>query len=234
MYKTITTILALIATLIAPTVWATEQNEKIEEIVSMLKENPQVIDGLHESLAVYVKQQQQFNVLLENSQKYMASPDHSFMGNEQGDMTIINVTDYSCPFCKRLDMELAKLVKAYPNIKVVNLYTPLKEGHDAINSAAYALNVWQNDRDKYQQVHELLVAKPGAHNLASLTKVAQKTGTAQYLTMSDDVRQQLENNYQLFTGLGLRGTPALLIDGQVIPGYLPYDQLEQVVKEHIE
>ncbi|MDN3684911.1 hypothetical protein QW180_20365 [Vibrio sinaloensis] len=47
-----------------------------------------------------------------------------------------------------MEGELAKLVEAFPQIKVVNLYVPLKEGNTDLNSAAYALNVWQNDREK--------------------------------------------------------------------------------------
>ena len=232
MFKKMTIALAMSA-LISMPVLAASQQEKIAEIVQMLESNPKVVDGLHESLGMYIKQQQQFTQLLENSDKYINDPSHSFMGAENGEMTIINVTDYSCPFCKKLDVELAKLTKDYPQIKVVNLYVPLKEGSDSLNSAAYALNVWQQDREKYQQVHDLLVAKPGAHNAGSLMKIAQKTGTTEYLNMSDEVKTQLENNYAMFTGLGLRGTPALIMNEQVIPGYVPYEQLEKVVKEQL-
>lgn len=232
MFKKMTIALAMSA-LISMPVLAASQQEKIAEIVQMLESNPQVVDGLHESLGMYIKQQQQFTQLLENSDKYINDPSHSFMGAENGEMTIINVTDYSCPFCKKLDVELDKLTKDYPQIKVVNLYVPLKEGSDSLNSAAYALNVWQQDREKYQQVHDLLVAKPGAHNAGSLMKIAQKTGTTKYLNMSDEVKTQLENNYAMFTGLGLRGTPALIMNEQVIPGYVPYEQLEKVVKQQL-
>ncbi|NOH78288.1 DsbA family protein [Vibrio sp. RE86] len=232
MFKKMTIALAM-SVLISMPVLAASQQEKIAEIVQMLESNPQVVDGLHESLGMYIKQQQQFTQLLESSDKYINDPNHSFMGAENGEMTIINVTDYSCPFCKKLDVELAKLTKDYPQIKVVNLYVPLKEGSDSLSSAAYALNVWQQDREKYQQVHDLLVAKPGAHNAGSLMKIAQKTGTTTYLNMSDEVKTQLENNYAMFTGLGLRGTPALIMNEQVIPGYVPYEQLEKVVKEQL-
>lgn len=231
MYKQLIAILACTFTFLTPSVWATTQSEKIEEIVTILTENPEIIDGLHQNLAVYVKQQQQFSTLLKSSQNYLSSTKHTYLGAEQGETTILNVTDYSCPFCKKLDVELAKLVENYPNIKVININVPLKEGNDSISSAAYALNVWQHDREKYQQVHELLVAKPGAHNIVSLTKVAQKTRTTQYLKLEDDIKQQLDNNYTLFTNLGLRGTPALIINETIVPGYLPYEQLEQLVED---
>lgn len=217
----------------APLVQAQSQDEKISEIVDMLKANPSVVDGLHESLGLYVKQQQQFDQLLSSSEAYINDPKHSSIGSENAELTLVNVTDYSCPYCKKLDVELEKLVEDYPQIKVVNLYVPLKEGSSNVNSAGYALNVWQNARDKYPQVHELLVAKPGTHNAISLAKIAKKTGTEQYLNNPEGVEKQLENNYALFNGFGLRGTPALIVGQDVIPGYVPYDKLEEIVEKHL-
>ncbi|MFM2587299.1 DsbA family protein [Vibrio sp. TBV020] len=230
MFKPLT-IALVVSSLLTASAFAQTQEEKINDIVEMLNSNPQVIDGLHESLGMYIKQKQQFDQLLENSDKYINDPSHSYMGAENGELTLINVTDYSCPYCKKLDQVLEQLVEEYPQIKVVNLYVPLKEGRDSLNSAAYALNVWQNDREKYEQVNDLLVAKPGAHNAASLMKIAQKTGTTEYLETTEEIKKQLENNYTMFNQLGLRGTPAVIMGDQIIPGYVPYERLEEVVSE---
>lgn len=232
MLKQLTLALA-ISSLISLPAFAAPQDKKIAEIVEMLEGNPQVVDALHESLGMYIKQQQQFSQLLESSGKYLNDPSHTYMGAENGEFTLINVTDFSCPYCKKLDAELEKLVSNYPQIKVINLYVPLKEGTDSLSSAAYALNVWKNDREKFEQVNQLLVAKPGVHNMTSLMKIAQKTGTTDQLNVSDDVKKQLENNYTMFNALGLRGTPALIYGEQVIPGYLPYQQLEERLKEEL-
>ncbi len=40
---------------------------------------------------------------------------------------IVNFTDYNCPYCKRLDGELTKLVANYKDVKVINIYVPLKQ-----------------------------------------------------------------------------------------------------------
>ena len=115
---------------LSPLAQAQNQDEKINEIVEMLKANPSVVDGLHESLGMYVKQQQQFDQLLSSSQAYINDPKHTSIGAENAELTLVNVTDYSCPYCKKLDLELQKLVKDYPQIKVVNVYVPLKAGSE--------------------------------------------------------------------------------------------------------
>ncbi|MCG9676927.1 DsbA family protein [Vibrio sp. Isolate24] len=233
MMKKLAIILAMSTFAIAPLVQAQTQDEKISEIVEMLNANPSIVDGLHESLGLYVKQQQQFDQFLSSSKAYINDPKHTSMGAEDAELTLINVTDYSCPYCKKLDTELEKLIEDYPQVKIINLYVPLKEGMSNVNSAGYALNVWHNAREKYPQVHELLVAKPGVHDAVSLAKIAKKTGTEQYLNNPEDVEQQLENNYALFNGFGLRGTPALIVGQDVIPGYVPYQKLEEVVEKHL-
>lgn len=233
MFNKLFMLMMVSAVVIAPATNAQTQQQKIEEIKVMLEANPEVVDTLHQSLSAYIEQQREFGKLLESSQSYIKDPSHSFIGSETPELTVINVTDYSCPFCKKLEGELAKLVEAFPQIKVVNLYVPLKEGNTDLNSAAYALNVWQNDREKYAQVHDLLVKKPGSHNPMSLTMVAKKTGTESWLNSNEQIHQHLEKNYQLFEGFGLRGTPALIIDSEVIPGYVPFEQLEKVIEEKL-
>lgn len=48
----------LVSALFATPVLAASDKHKIEEIVEMLEANPEIVDGLHESLAMYIKQQQ--------------------------------------------------------------------------------------------------------------------------------------------------------------------------------
>lgn len=233
MFKLLRHILALSAVALTASVFASPQQQKIDDIVAMLESNPEVVETLHQSLAAYIEQQKQFEQVLATSQSYVNDPNHSFMGSETPELTLLNVTDYSCPYCKKLDGELEKLVEAFPQIKVVNLYVPLKESGSEVNSASFALNVWRHDKEKYRQVHDLLVKKPGTHNPMSLAMVAKKTDTQQYLKSNEQINQQLNQNYKLFEGFGLRGTPALIIGDEVIPGYVPYEQLEKVMQEKL-
>ncbi|MCL9774225.1 DsbA family protein [Vibrio methylphosphonaticus] len=231
--------LALLAVVNAPSLAATvanETNTKIEEITQMLQENPEVVDNLHQSLMAFIAQQQGIVTTLQRYQPHVNSAAHSAFGAmDDPQLTIINVTDYNCPYCKKLDRELEKLAKAYPQIKVVNIYTPLKEYNGPLeyNTASYALNVWRNMPDSYQQVHDLLVANPRMHSERTMKAIAEKTGTQSQLVQSKVSDELLERNQQFFSDLGLRGTPALVINDQIIPGYLPYPELEKVLKAQL-
>lgn len=91
--------------------------EKLDDITQILQENPQVLDSLHQNLQEYVAYQKSFSSTLEEVRTYLNDGKHSYFGAENPELTIINVTDYSCPFCKRLEGELVKVEKAYPQIK---------------------------------------------------------------------------------------------------------------------
>lgn len=161
------TLLALTMAIVSAVPFASEKTaeQKLEEVNQILKDNPQILDSLHQNLQEYIAYQQSFGDTLKEVRQYLSDGKHSSFGAENPELTIINVTDYSCPFCKRLEGELVKVGKEYPQVKVLNLNVSFKEQYEknGYNSASYALNVWQNQRDKYEQVHELLVKKNRAH-----------------------------------------------------------------------
>lgn len=233
----------LISTLIAATfvsTWAsaetlTESQEKqLLEINELLRSNPSVIESLHESLEQYVVSQAQFkNVKAQSHDWLYNTPEHSITGNPNGKTVIINFTDYNCPFCKKMEVVLAQLAEENDDLKVVNIYVPLQQQQVAgidTNSALYALNVWKQQPEAFTQVHDLLVAKNGRHTKQSLEAVAKKTDTAALLETSDEQQMIIARNYQTFTALGLGGTPGMLIGDQVIPGYVPYEKLKEVIE----
>lgn len=233
----------LISTLIAATfvsTWAsaetlTESQEKqLIEINELLRSNPSVIESLHESLEQYVASQAQFkNVKAQSHDWLYNNPEHSITGNPNGKTVIINFTDYNCPFCKKMEVVLAQLAEENNDLKVVNIYVPLQQQQVAgidTNSALYALNVWKQQPEAFTQVHDLLVAKNGRHTKQSLEAVAKKTDTIDLLKTSDEQQMVIARNYQTFTALGLGGTPGMLIGDQVIPGYVPYEKLKEVIE----
>jgi len=140
------------------------QQQQLDAINGLLKENPDVTEGLHQSLVSFVEQEQRFDRLLKDNHDYLFNnPDHVQKGSDNAKLVLINFTDFNCPWCKKLDKELDKLVEENPKVKYVNIYVPLKELNSssvAINSSEYAMNVWKNCPEKYAKVHELLMKNP--------------------------------------------------------------------------
>ncbi|KAB2823963.1 DsbA family protein [Aliivibrio finisterrensis] len=231
--KLITTL--VMACLFSPLASAMTQSEKIQDINEMLKGNPAIIDSLHESLAMYIVQQGNYQKTLADYHDYMYNnPNLPSFGAKDPKLTIVVLTDLSCPWCKKLDPVLMRLVEENPDdLKVINIYVPLKEHLNPINSATFAMRVWKESPEKFNIINETLWSKPGIHNVRSVMKVAKANDAEKYVSTDKEVEDMVAKNRQLFTDLGARGTPAMLIDGQLLPGYLPYEKLAPMVEDKI-
>ncbi|MEZ9901320.1 DsbA family protein [Vibrio breoganii] len=209
-------------------------SQKIQDIADMLQSHPELVDSLHGNLQAYIEQQGQLKVALTQNHDYLYNNDlQPSIGNKEAPITLVVFTDYSCPWCKKFDPELYKLVENNPDtVRVINLYVPLKE-QSSVNSASFALNVWREKRSSYEEVHQLMVAKPGAHNLNSISKVAKNTDTTALMNASMKSDELINKNLELFRALGMRGTPAMLIGDEMVSGYLDYDKLQAIVDDKL-
>ncbi|USD66083.1 DsbA family protein [Vibrio sp. SCSIO 43136] len=225
----------LAAVSMAPLAQANTQ-QKIDEVSEILTNNPEIVDSVHTSLRAYVAQQGSVEAAVKEHYDYMYNNDqHSSFGAESPKLTIINFTDYSCPWCKKLDPVLHELTERHPDeVKVVNVYVPIREGHHSANSANFALNTWLNDREKYASLHKMLVEKPGVHNSQSIAHIAKTLDLRQHVDTNPHTDEMIEQNFALFRQLGIRGTPAMLIEGKVVSGYLPMTKLEPMIVDLLE
>jgi protein-disulfide isomerase len=215
-----------------------EQQQQLADINKLLESNPEVIANLHQSLAKYVDGQALLEkAKAENHDWLYNTKDHSITGNPDGKTVLINFTDYNCPYCKKLEAGIEQLVKEYDDVKVINIIVPLQQqqvkGLDT-NSAVYSLKVWQEAPESFQEVHNLLVAKNGRHTKDSLEKIAKKTNTEKLLVEDSEIQKTVMKNYRAFNELGLGGTPAIFIGDQIIPGFIPYTQLKELVAKEME
>ena len=214
---------------------STEQTQQLEEINQFLKENPSTISGLHTSLEQYVAGQEQSKKAQAGSHDWLYNNDaHPITGNPDGKSVIINFTDYNCPYCKRLEKGLVQLASENSDIKVINVYLSFKQQQVAgldTNAALYAMKVWKDNPEAFPEVDRLLMAKSGIHSKSSLEAVAKKTGTEAELKTTQEQSQVLTTNHQTFSALGLTGTPTMMMNGNVLPGYVPYDRLKDIVDD---
>lgn len=217
----------------SPLSFAKTQQQKIDEINQMLQDNPSLIDPLYDNLHAYFTQEKQFQKVLSDNHDYIYNnPDLPWFGASDPKLTIVVLTDFSCPWCKKLDPVVHRIAKEHPEeIKVINILVPLKEMSLTTNSTTFALNVWKGQRDKFDAVNKMLISKPGLHDARSIMTVAKANNVEQYVAEDAVSTQMAQRNYQLFNDLGVRGTPAILIGDQLIPGYIPYEQLSPMIEK---
>ena len=156
------------------------------------------------------------------------------MGAKNPELTIAYFTDFNCPYCKKIEPLLDRLVEEYPEVRVVYKLVPIL-GASSKEATDLALTVWANEPAKFAELHKKLMSRPSRLDSGAIAKVGQITGTEEWLdNTAASVEMTIESSMTLMREFGLSGTPGLIFADQIVGGLVPYEQLEQQVKRALE
>ena len=198
--------------------------EILQEAMAELEKKQQAADAEKSKVAVK-----------EHKQLLFGSPRQVTLGNQQGDVTLVEFFDYNCGYCKRALSDLMNLMKADPKLKVVLKEFPVL-GPGSVEAAQVATAVRMQDRSgkKYLEFHQKLLGGRGQADRARALAVAKDIGMdmarLEKDMSSDEVRATLEESMQLADKLGLNGTPSYVVGPSVVVGAVGFDALKDKVE----
>ena len=164
--------------------------------------------------------------------------DDASEGPANAPVTIIEFSDFQCPFCQRVMPTLKQVRQKYGDkVRIVWKDFPLTSIHPQAFKAAEAGNC-AREQGKFWEYHDRLFTNQQALQPEFLKKYAADAGldaakfnacldTAKY---SDRVQEQMG----IGTGLGVASTPALFINGRLIAGAQPYETFVSIIDEELE
>lgn len=212
------------------------QKVLIEKTVeAYLLNNPQILLKMSEALEKQQTQNQDKqlqNTIAENGDSIYRDKFGLVAGNPDGDVTIVEFSDYNCPYCKRAFNSIMQVLGVDSKVRVVLKEFPIF-GEQSENIARVAIAAKYQGR--YFDMHSALLKSPGRNNEKSALLIAEKLGLDMDKLRkdmnNDEVRKVISETRQLGNKLGIRGTPFFLVGDKVIPG--APDDLFQVFKGHI-
>ena len=152
------------------------------------------------------------------------------MGNPTGSKVLVEFTDYNCPYCASSFRDVASLVAADPELKVIMREWPIFEGSEM--AARMALAAAKQGR--YQEFHAELFQR-GDTSEAGLEAAAQAIGLdmerARLDAVSDEVSVELVRNLTFAQNLGFSGTPAFVTGDTLLPGAVGAARLKEALAE---
>ncbi len=160
-------------------------------------------------------------------------PATPFTGNPKADVTIVMFSDYNCGFCKHSMPDIIALLKEDKNVRLVSKDFPILGDRSQVNARA-ALAVWGMDKDKWFDFHvDMLKDTPQTDD--QLLAMATKHGIAADKLKEEMAKQKyldrIQANLQLGQNIGVRGTPAFVINGDFLRGALDLQTLKAKVAE---
>ena len=159
------------------------------------------------------------------------------IGPADAPITLVEFSDYQCPFCRRWHQEVYEpLLAAYPGkIRLVYRNLPLSSIHpDAMSDAEAAMCA--GEQDAYWTYHDRLFSSESLGNSMYL-QYAQDLGlnmTAFEACLSDHTHQQaIQADSDFAINLGVRSTPTFFINGLAVVGAQPLDVFKQVIDKEL-
>ena len=155
-------------------------------------------------------------------------------GNPDGDVTLVEFSDYRCGYCKRAHPELKILLQRDPNIRLVVREFPIL-GPDSVVAARMATAALDLDRSKFGALNDALMDFEGQLTEAAAYQIASHAGydiaALKERAASAEVEARIGDTYALAKTLGLQGTPSFVLGNQIIRGYLPVERMLAAVAE---
>ena len=155
------------------------------------------------------------------------------VGNSKADYTIIEFFDYRWGYCSKQANDFQKLLDNSDNVKIIYMEWPIF-GDISETAAKIALIVWQRNPNLYFEVHNQFMQlgpKMRKENIVDiLNKIGLNGGAIFQEATNQKSNEVIEENFKLAKNLGLRGTPASIVNDSIYPGYLKYKTLETLIK----
>jgi protein-disulfide isomerase len=151
------------------------------------------------------------------------------LGNPNGDVTLVEMFDYNCGYCRQALPDLAALLDSDKNLKVILKEFPiLSQG--SVDAARIAAQVADADVD-YWAFHQALFTGRGQVDKAAALKAASDLGlnpiSLEMGMKTPRVDAVIEESYRIADRLKITGTPTFIIGDEIIPGAIGLDALKQ-------
>jgi predicted DsbA family dithiol-disulfide isomerase len=158
--------------------------------------------------------------------------DDPMKGTKGAPITIIEFTDYQCPFCGRARPTVQQIIETYGDkVHYVLRDFPLSFHKDAKKASEAAQCA--GDQDKYWEYSDKLWSNQRALTTPDLKKYAQELSLNQKEfdqcldsgKFSDEVDKDMADGSKA----GVTGTPSFFINGQMLTGARPFEQFKEII-----
>ena len=159
------------------------------------------------------------------------------LGPEKAKITLVEFSDFQCPYCAVAAPIFNALLKAYPDqVKLIFKQYPLDIHNQAALAAAAALAA--KEQNKFWEMHDAMFAN--RHNLSREQLLVMAKGVGLDMTKfqadldSPAIKKELEQDVRDGDDARVEGTPTLFINGQRYNGPLSAAALKAILEQQLK
>lgn len=153
-------------------------------------------------------------------------------GNPAAKITLVEFSDFQCPYCGRGNQTAQQVLKAYPNeVKIVFKNLPLPFHDEAEPAAKAALAAGK--QGKFWEFHDELFANQQKLGSSFYEETAKKLGlnVEQWKkdSASPEIAAAVKADKDEAERLDVHGTPGFFVNGVRVAGAYPFDHFKSIV-----
>lgn len=231
-----------------------------EKLSKTLKDNPEIIlDWIKANPALFIQtmqeavvdaqsemrqqqeeaERQQFLASMDNPLEPQIRDDEAIRGPKDAPITLIEYSDFECPYCSRGFQTVMSLMERYDGkIRFIYKHLPLSFHQQAEVAARYYEAIRLQSHEKAFEFHDLIFADqrklaPGGENF--LKELARKVNAdmnrlAQDIN-SEAVSERIREDMAEAESFGIQGTPGFVINGVPVKGAYPPAHFVEIIEE---
>jgi len=200
-------------------------------IEDYLMDDPAILERMTGKLAAakaVAKREAQAKLIAANYGAIYESAGDVVLGNPNGDVTLVEMFDYNCGYCRQAVPDMAALIAEDPNLKIILKEFPiLSDG--STEAARVAVLVAEDESLDYWTFHQQLFATRGQVGVDAALRAAEAVGGNRVTMMLEMNTTRagvpIQNAYQLANALDISGTPTYIIGNELIPGAVGIESL---------
>jgi len=151
-------------------------------------------------------------------------------GAKDAQVTVVEYSDFQCPFCKRGKDMLPDILKEYDGkVKVSFKQLPLQNHDWAMKAAIASLCAYEQGNDKFWAFHDEVFDNQNKIKLANADeafavyakKIGLNTKEFDKCVKSPEIAAKVQEEMKEAQSIGVRSTPTFVIEGMIVPGANP-------------
>jgi len=170
--------------------------------------------------------------------KFTITEENHIRGDLASPVTIVEFSDFQCPFCARFHPTMQQVLAEYQGkVRWVYKHFPLDQIHPQARPAAEASECIfeQKGNDGFWGFTDALFENQSKLGESFYKELAVQIGvnTDQFnqCLSSRKYKDKVEADYQEGIKAGVRGTPGSFVNGEPLPGAVPYEAVKAVVDQ---
>lgn len=158
-------------------------------------------------------------------------------GPADAPVTIVEFSDFHCPFCRRVQPTLDQLLQKYPDrVRLVYKHFPLDSLHPRARRAAEASWCAQQ-QDRFWPYHDLLYKTSADVSDAQLGQLAGQVGldvsAFEQCLAGGEAAAAVEAHVEEGSRYGVSGTPGFFVNGRFLGGAQPLEAFVEIIEEEL-